>query len=167
MANFSLGLFNLLPAFPLDGGRIARALIALRTDWVSATLRTASIGKWIALALVSYGIYSLVALDTGSIFLPIFGVFLWFSGVRESWGVRMRHAGAEFARSMGVPVDPPLARTRPTVVVEPEPADDPSGARRPSVLSAPENMRRERMSDAEISALERFRGRIGKAQAPE
>ncbi len=163
LANFSLALFNLLPAFPLDGGRIARALIALRTDWVTATRRTAAIGKWIALAMVAYGLYGLVTDTSDSLFLPIFGVFLWFSGVRESWGVRMRHVGEEFARSMGVPVDPPLAtvHSAPASVTQESP-DDPSGARRPTILRAPDSARKQRLSDDEIAALERFRGRIGK-----
>lgn len=166
-ANFSLAAFNLLPAFPLDGGRIARALIALRTDWVSATRKTAAIGKWIALAMIAYGLYALVELENGSIFLPLVGVFLWFSGVRESWSVRLRHAGAEFARSMGVPVDPPIVPVQPVARIETDAADDPSGARRPSVSRPADSARSERMSAEEISALERFRGRIGRTEAPE
>jgi len=167
LANLTLAGFNLLPAFPLDGGRLTRALIALRTDWVQATLTTARIGKWIALATIGYGMYRLLETESGSILLPLFGVFLWFSGVRESWTVRMRHAGAEYARSMGVPVEPPTVATQPAAPVEADFPDDPSGARRPTILRAPQAPRRERMSEAEISALERFRGRIGKAQAPE
>ena len=168
MANLSLAVFNLLPAFPLDGGRLLRALIATRTDWVSATMRTASVGKWIALALIVYGIYALVALEGGTWLMPLFGAFLWWSCVRESWSVRMRHVGLEFAHSMGVPVDrPQAAASEPRAPGARKPAaDDPSGARRPSVLRAPESAN-ERLSDAQIEALERFRGRIGRANSQE
>lgn len=167
MANLSLAVFNLLPAFPLDGGRLLRALIATRTDWVSATLRTAAIGKWIALAFIVYGFYSLVALEGGTWLLPLFGGFLWWSCVRESWTVRMRHVGEEFARSMGIPVDPPQPAAAPRVASSVEPvAEDPSGARRPSVLRAPESAKA-RMSDEQIEALERFRGRIGRVNSQE
>jgi len=167
MANLSLALFNLLPAFPLDGGRLLRALIATRTDWVSATRRTASIGKWIALAFIVYGFYSLVALQGGTWLLPLFGGFLWWSSVRETWTVRMRHVGVEFARSMGIPVDPPQPAAAPQAASSVEPvADDPSGARRPSVLRAPESAKA-RMSDEQIEALERFRGRIGRVNSQE
>jgi Zn-dependent protease len=167
IVNLSLAVFNLLPAFPLDGGRIARALIALRTDWVSATRRTASIGRWIAMAMICYGLYALIKLQNGTIFLPIFGVFLWFSGVREVWSVRVRHAGAEFARSMGMPEEPSVVASQTPAADEQIAADDPSGARRPTVMRAPRAARREGLSDEEISALERFRGRIGRAEAPE
>jgi Zn-dependent protease len=168
-ANLSLALFNLLPAFPLDGGRLARALIGLRTDWVSATRAVARMGQWIALAMIAYGIYSLAVLETGSWMLPLFGVFLWASGVREVWNVRLRHAGSEFARAMGIPVDPPVeaspAPASPRPGAAAEAADDPSGARRPGSQPVFEGARGERLSDEQIAALERFRGRIGRAPA--
>lgn len=173
--NFSLALLNLLPAFPLDGGRIARALIALRTDWVSATRHAAKLGKWIALVMIGYGLYQCVQGEHGSFSWPIIGVVLWFYGVRELWSVRLRHAGGEFARAMGVPALAPIANS-PAVAASPHAppqaasqasADDPSGARRPSMLRAPESTNADRLSDDEIAALERFRGRIGKAQAPD
>ena len=160
-------LFNLLPAFPLDGGRIARALFALRTDWVSATRRAARVGRWIALAMIGYGLYERVQGEHGSFSWAIIGVVLWFYGVRESWNVRVRHAGGEFARAMGVPVEVPVANSRPVAAPPQESSDDPSGARRPSVLRPPDSASGDRLSDDKIAALERFRGRIGRAQAPE
>jgi Zn-dependent protease len=170
LANLMLAVFNLLPAFPLDGGRVLRALLALRTDWVSATRRTASVGKWIALALIFYGVFALMSPEGGSWFVPLFGAFLWWSSVRENWTVRMRHVGEEFARSMGVPFAEPRAATTPPPSAAAASAssadDDPSGARRPSILRVPETGS-ERLSDEQVAALERFRGRIGRANSQE
>lgn len=176
MTNFSLAAFNLLPAFPLDGGRIARALLATRSDWVTATRRAASIGKWIGLAMIAYGLYALFSEDGGSLLLPIFGVFLWFSGVRELLGVRMRHAGLEFARAMGFEPRAEPAHvhaevhgdghdaTRDSAAPSPDPE---TGARRPSVLRTQAAGDGEGFSDERIAEMERFRGSILRRPTPE
>ncbi|HWQ62227.1 MAG TPA: site-2 protease family protein, partial [Negativicutes bacterium] len=52
-ANLMLAFFNLLPALPLDGGRILRALLALRWDWGEATAAVAGLGKLLALVLAA------------------------------------------------------------------------------------------------------------------
>ncbi len=49
LANLIMGTFNLLPVFPMDGGRILRALLAMKLDYVRATFWAASIGKTLAL----------------------------------------------------------------------------------------------------------------------
>jgi len=57
--NLTLGLFNLLPAFPLDGGRIIRALLASRIGLAEATYRTSLWGKYLGLCLAIAGIIGL------------------------------------------------------------------------------------------------------------
>ncbi|MCU0303406.1 MAG: site-2 protease family protein [Thermoanaerobaculales bacterium] len=55
-ANLILAFFNLLPAFPLDGGRILRGLLTLRLGWIRATVWAGSIGQVAAALLLLLGV---------------------------------------------------------------------------------------------------------------
>ncbi|HEX9096065.1 MAG TPA: site-2 protease family protein [Candidatus Dormibacteraeota bacterium] len=93
--NILLGVFNLLPAFPLDGGRILQSLIWQRTgDRLRATNIAARIGMVFAFLLIGYGLVT--AFAGGGVFGGIWSVFLgWFllSAARaEQTGALMRQA---------------------------------------------------------------------------
>jgi Zn-dependent protease/CBS domain-containing protein len=77
-ANLILGVFNLfLPAFPLDGGRVFRALLALRLDYV----RASRIAKNVSLVLSS--LLFLIAFIYGEIWIMIIAFFIAFGAVAE------------------------------------------------------------------------------------
>jgi Zn-dependent protease/CBS domain-containing protein len=76
-ANISLVLFNLIPAFPLDGGRVLRALLALRLDFARATTIAAGIGQALAVVLGVVGIVS------GNLLLALVAVFIFFGAGQE------------------------------------------------------------------------------------
>ncbi|HEY0090154.1 MAG TPA: site-2 protease family protein, partial [Candidatus Lokiarchaeia archaeon] len=78
ITNFSLGVFNLLPAFPMDGGRVLRAYLwNRRKDIISATKTATKIGKFLGYVLVALGILQLVSLGQfGGLWLIFIGLFL-------------------------------------------------------------------------------------------
>jgi Zn-dependent protease len=77
-ANVSLVVFNLIPAFPLDGGRILRALIAMFTGFPKATRIAAAIGQLIAVMLGLYGVIN------GNFILALVAVFIFFGAGQET-----------------------------------------------------------------------------------
>ncbi|TMD83320.1 MAG: CBS domain-containing protein [Chloroflexi bacterium] len=103
--NLLLGVFNLLPAFPLDGGRILQSLIWLRThDRLRATRIAARIGMAFAFLFIAYGLITLFA--AGSLIGGIWAVFLgWFllsaARAEEAGGlIRQALAGVKVADVM-------------------------------------------------------------------
>jgi Zn-dependent protease/CBS domain-containing protein len=76
--NLLLGVFNLLPAFPLDGGRILQSLIWARTgDRLRATRIAARIGMAFALLFIAYGLITFFV--SGNFLTAVWSVFLgWF-----------------------------------------------------------------------------------------
>lgn len=77
MANLLLGLFNLIPAYPMDGGRVLRALLALKLDYSRATSIAVSIGQGLALLAGLYGFMS------GSYSLILIAIFVWMGAGQE------------------------------------------------------------------------------------
>lgn len=75
--NILMVVFNLIPAFPMDGGRILRSLLAMRFSKKVATKWAAHIGQVISVLFVLYGIYS------GDYILALIGVFIFMSASRE------------------------------------------------------------------------------------
>jgi Zn-dependent protease/CBS domain-containing protein len=76
-ANIFLLVFNLLPAFPMDGGRIMRSALALRTDYLTATRAAAGAGRAFALL---FGIIGLMY----DPFLVLIALFVWLGAAGEA-----------------------------------------------------------------------------------
>jgi Zn-dependent protease/predicted transcriptional regulator len=105
--NVALGVFNLIPALPMDGGRVLRATLAARMDPLRATELAAQIGQGIA---VAFGIVGLVV----SPILVLIAVFVWVGAAAERanaslrrtlQGITVRRAMVTDLRSLG-PSDP-------------------------------------------------------------
>jgi Zn-dependent protease/predicted transcriptional regulator len=78
-ANVTLVVFNLIPAFPLDGGRMLRALLAMGTDYAKATRIAAVIGQAFALVLGIIGVLG------GHFILALIAVFIFLGAGMESF----------------------------------------------------------------------------------
>jgi len=82
--NLFLAIFNLIPAFPMDGGRVLRALLAIRLDYARATAIAVTIGQ--ALALLA-GLWGFLG---GDFFLIIIAIFVYMGAGQEGQLVQLR-----------------------------------------------------------------------------
>lgn len=83
-ANVGLVLFNMLPAFPMDGGRVLRSLLAMRIGNLRATKIAARVGRWMALLFVVAGVWWL------HLELCLVGLFVSLAGTAELMTARRR-----------------------------------------------------------------------------
>jgi Zn-dependent protease len=81
LVNFTVAVFNLLPGFPLDGGRILRSGIwKVRGDFGAATRISGAVGQVIAGGLIALGIWLLLDGALGGLWMAFLGAFLWAAG---------------------------------------------------------------------------------------
>jgi Zn-dependent protease len=81
--NIILAIFNLIPAFPMDGGRVLRGIFALKMDYARATSMAVSIGQGLSMLFILYGIFF-------NWWLALIGVFLYMGAGSEKQHVMLR-----------------------------------------------------------------------------
>jgi len=93
--NLGLAAFNLLPAFPMDGGRVLRALLAMRLGRARATRIASGVGRVLGVGFVIAGL-------AYNPMLALIGVFVWFAAQQETATVELRSilSGVTVARAM-------------------------------------------------------------------
>jgi len=87
--NLILAIFNLIPAFPMDGGRILRSFLARRLSYVKATKISADIGKILAVIMGITGLFT-------NIWLTLIALFIYIGAVEEEKAVTLEGLLAKY-----------------------------------------------------------------------
>ena len=85
IVNLIIAVFNLIPAFPMDGGRVFRALLSMRLEATKATRIAAGIGQFIAILFAALGLMH-------NPFLFLIAVFIWFGAALEAQTATIQQA---------------------------------------------------------------------------
>jgi Zn-dependent protease len=94
-ANVILAVFNLLPAFPMDGGRVLRAVLAIGMPRERATAAAVGVGSVVAAAFLIFGLYF------GHFGLVAVAIVVWLLGQTELGAVRAQAAAREWRERVG------------------------------------------------------------------
>ena len=153
LVNLMMGGFNLLPVFPADGGRLLRAWLGRRGDWLGATESAVSVGRVFSLGLAATGLVGIPGVLPQNFMLPLIALFLWWVGSQELMMVRMRHARGPFRVFADL-----LRRAR---MAERRAAREREAFAAEEHDARPETREEGRgYTDGEVEALERYRGSI-------
>jgi Zn-dependent protease len=110
--NIGLVIFNLIPAFPMDGGRVLRSLLTLRWSLLQSTRIASFSGQTIAVAFIFWGLYQ------GEYILPFIGLFVFITAALEYRNMKRYNASLQqTAAQMARPFTPlfaedPMERAR-------------------------------------------------------
>ena len=126
--NLSWAIFNLIPAFPMDGGRILRALLSRRAGRLRATFTAATIGKVVSV------IFGLIGLNTKDPVLVAIAILIYILAGREYRAVELQEKAQTFGFGFS-----PFGQSQPDtadidgdeVVVGPPPYERGSGSKTP------------------------------------
>jgi len=160
-ANLILGTFNLLPAFPMDGGRILRAWLARKGDWLGATEMAVRLGRFVALALV----VASFALGAPCV-MSLVALFILWAGYQELLVMRRKYGVSPFgfARAganpfLGFGGGRGFAR-RPPEPPDAGPPGEPPAEPRRAAAEFDGFPGSGGISDEDVRRLERFQGRL-------
>jgi stage IV sporulation protein FB len=113
--NVLLLLFNLLPAFPMDGGRVLRALLATRMSYARATQAAATVGQAFAFIFGIVGLFGIPPVLQANPFLIFIAFFVYIGASQEAALAQMRDVSRRFPVSSAMvrefrtlPEDAPL-----------------------------------------------------------
>ena len=98
-ANISLVIFNMIPAFPMDGGRVLRSLLATMLPHARATAFAAGLGQLLAIA---GGFFAISSQEPRFIPLALIAIFIFFAAGRESSAAKLRAATEDVPVSAAV-----------------------------------------------------------------
>ncbi len=155
VVNLMLGGFNLIPAFPMDGGRILRAFLGRTHDWVTATEMAVKTSRIAIIVMVLLAL--LYAPKATVCMMPFLAGFIWFAGARELWAIRIKHGYSPLGGMEGTS---PFGSGSPQEAwAQAEPG--PTHAHPPVETEVfPERQPGQGFSESDLKRLEGFHGRL-------